>query len=155
MARWNRVSDRPNIWEHPNGECEELHHHRPVLLLIQGVYEPNLSCTCRQCVVQEHKGYLWCENPSYTLCLQWQCCLHQHNTLWCWAFAIWRGIARWPFLLECLWNTRDHDYTPNWLLKRRWTWDCGRALLIWMQLTTYITLEYCGLVANVEGIWII
>lgn len=111
MARWNGISNRDTIREHTNGECQELHNRRPILLLTKGLSERNIGGVCERRVVQDHKGYLWCEDTSNPLCLQWCSGLHKYNTRRCWAFASWRRVGGWPILLECLWDSGDLDNT--------------------------------------------
>ncbi|KAI8011496.1 Polygalacturonase [Camellia lanceoleosa] len=58
LARQDRLSLRHFIREHPNGQCQELHNHRPVLLLHKGLSEPDLGRLSDRRVISQHKGHV-------------------------------------------------------------------------------------------------
>lgn len=70
MARGVRVGEWDIVREHTDGECEELHNHRPVLLLIKGLPEPDLRRLFVGRFLQKHKGHVRCAEPSNPLRLQ-------------------------------------------------------------------------------------
>lgn len=139
MARGDGVCEWHIIWEHTDGECEELHDHRPVLLLIKGLSKPDLCRLLDRRYLQKHKGHLWCPEPSNTLCLQWYSSLHKYNNVWSRTSPSRRGTGGWPILLECLWNPRNFNHSPHYLLTRWYARVTGRELLLWLLRVSFIT----------------